>query len=253
MPFIPLSYPQIVALTHKASERQPKAHFTQYEIEQVNENVERNLFLKAALNIYAPFKFNELRARYYEEHRAVHQEMNVHDPVFAGARKKTRAWLKELPSSQPVYEKTNLPVYKRALKAAFDVFLQQGGLKRKYSTKEEHQKAKEDFERFFDRIFEKYQKGASHPETLMYYMQWCQAGDKQKMMLGKPEDQARFEDLLMVLDDARNAYKEYPKDEKYYKDEGYDWSCPPGMEERLLDMLTSIRKAKQPDIDLTPF
>jgi hypothetical protein len=43
----------------------------------VNENVERNPFLKAALNIYAPFKFNELRARYYEEHRAVHQEMNV--------------------------------------------------------------------------------------------------------------------------------------------------------------------------------
>ncbi len=31
MPFIPLSYPQIVALTRKASERQPKAHFTKNE------------------------------------------------------------------------------------------------------------------------------------------------------------------------------------------------------------------------------
>ncbi len=108
MPFIPLSYSQIVALARKASERQPKAYFTQYEIEQVNENVERNSFLKATLSIYAPFKFNELRSKYYEEHRAAHQEMDVHDPVFAGARTKTRTWLQELPSSQPVYDAANL-------------------------------------------------------------------------------------------------------------------------------------------------
>ena len=248
MPFQSLTYQEIVALTRKASERQPRAHFKKTEIDRVNDNVERNPFLKAALSIYPPAEFNKLRERYYEEHRAVHQEMNVHDPIFESARGRTRTWLAELPSSAAAsYDASQLSNYKTQLKVAFDEFVGQGGLSKRYSTVQELQKARENFEQYFDKIFEVYLQGASHPETLMYYMQWCAAGDKEKQVLGKSEDRARFEDLFLMLDDARNAYKD--SSSKFYPP--HDWSCPPGMEERLLDMLTSIRKADPREQDIS--
>ena len=121
MRFTPLTYPQIVALTRKASARQPKSHFTKEEIDLVNQNVEKNPFLKSVLNNYPPLKFNSLRARYYEQHRVEHQEMHVHDPIFESTRSKTREWLQALPSSQLVYDIGKFANYKATLKMAFDI------------------------------------------------------------------------------------------------------------------------------------
>ncbi len=247
MRFTPLTYPQIVALTRKASARQPKPHFTKEEIDLVNQNVEKNPFLKSVLNNYPPLKFNSLRARYYEQHRVEHQEMHVHDPIFESTRNKTREWLQALPSSQLVYDIGKFANYKATLKMAFDIFIKQDFFKKRYPIEAEQQKAVKDFQLYLDKIFEVYQEGASHPETMIYYMQWAAAGDPKKITLGKPEDRGRFEDLFMVLDDARNAYKDSA--DKFYP--GHDWSCPPGVEERLLDMLTSIRKTTEPEEDLS--
>jgi hypothetical protein len=245
MSFYPINYPQIVALTQQANKRQPRG-FTTQEINQINQNIEQNPLLKALLIAYPPQDFIALRKRYYDQQRAVrraeHRARGVHDEIFTQERNLTRLWLKGLPSSQEKpYSAPELATYKQQIQKHFQVFIEREAFKQRYSNQEESVKARRDFEAYIDEIFKGYQTGGTGPETLMYYMQWCQAGATNPLTPGQSEEYERFDDFFRILDDARNAYKEEVS--KYYPP--HDWSCMPGMEERLVDMLTVIKKSTQ--------
>jgi ankyrin repeat protein len=209
--------------------------------------VQRDAVLSWLMQSMPPAGFTSLRRRYLNQQRAAHQEMmNVHDPIFAGLRQETAHWLSALHSSvSDSYQLSNLEEYKQHVKRVFND-IKGNFLESLYShVQKKKDAAEKDFILYLDHIFEKYESGATGLEHLVYALQWAQATQETQ----DKQQKAREERYIIVFNALNEARTAYEQDQNKYE-EGHDWSCMPGLDERILDTMGMIKRSLEPEIPL---
>jgi hypothetical protein len=237
-----LSYQGIIALIEQVYKRSPR-QFKQEEMEAIEKSVINDPELKFYIERHPPLFFLELRKSYLlQQERDGLRMRDVHDPLFADLRVQSQAWLYSLPTSTDSimtmmgsYDQEKLSYYQRKLQEIFSRFKQERIFTHWYKNKTQADEAATDFDDYLNYIFEKYREGATGAQTLIATLQWA---EQESDTTAKND---RLLSFFSALNEARIAYAE--ETDKY--EDGHDWSCPPGLEQRLLDTMAIIRQSQE--------
>jgi ankyrin repeat protein len=132
---------------------------------------------------------------------------------------------------------------KKEFLAVFRQQLEVGLILKLYPTVSEEQQRNitQDFEDFIEiYLFESYKEGATGAETLMQSLRWSLAATTEAAQT----DNLRI--LFTSLNQARTGYEKKVKKyieahDRFANGKARDWSCPPGVDERIIDGVTGIR------------
>ncbi|NBX71431.1 hypothetical protein EBQ91_00760, partial [bacterium] len=256
-----LTYAQIVTLTEQMVQKSEKS-FSKADYKAIVRACEQDVILARLLQAYPPLKFKMFYDRAREadlaerqaqqQARAAHQQqmvnVNVHDPLFGDSRKATRTWLQtqSVVASADSIKASLESEYQPYFLTLFEQQISKGLIGRLYpkSSEEEQRKITQDFRYFVEYLFESYKKGATGGETLIQSVQAALAR----------ETEVDKEDALMILfsslNQARTGYegsasKYIGANHPLSKGQARDWSCMPGVDERILDGLTPMRLSQE--------
>ncbi len=159
---------------------------------------------------------------------------NVHDPLLKGPRMRTQEWLQEQ-DFVPQSSVGNLSEIYPAKQTELRVWIEESALK---------PEDKAVLEAYIPFFFTEYSKGATGAFNLFRAMAWAN-----QIPQDQPDDRSeKKHNLLGGLLEAAKAYEGNPK--KYYKKENLDYSCMPGLDERVLDVMTGVRLSLEPPVAL---
>ncbi len=155
---------------------------------------------------------------------------NVHDPLLAGPRSRTQVWFQEqglLPDASKENLKEAYPAKQETLLA----WVEESDLKAR---------DKVILRTYIPFFFVKYREGATGDRNLFAAMAWAE-----QVPDGQPNERKNEKSLILEgLIEAAKAYEGAAT--KYYA--RHDYSCMPGLDERVLDVMTGIRISLEPSV-----
>lgn len=224
-------------------------------IEQINSLVEqkkRSGALESLLQLYPPYggAFDKVIAQSLMVIRAEHAErphlnrdlhIGVHDAVYSSSRQKTAQWLRSNFSSQGRLNRIFQILKEQIVTDNYDGPLLDSARQR-YNTRQRERVnthvwcetlhyIKKDMRDYLDHLSWKYGDGAQcGRQELILIMNWVAQAPTPE------EKKDRMGLLVLAVDDARTGYHAIQR--KYVP--GKDYTCMPGLLERLLDAMTTI-------------
>ncbi len=170
-----------------------------------------------------PYARLSARAMAQERIRAYQGMGNVHDPLLAGPRLRTKEWLEEQKFFLEKFQGALSEIYP-AKQAELLSWVHESVLK------PEDKAVLQTYIPFF---FDKYSGGATGALNLFRAMAWADLVPQ-----GQLDDRSeKQKNLLGGLLEAAKAYE--GEATKYYAPQ--DYSCMPGLDERVLDVMTGVR------------
>lgn len=223
----------------KGLHHEGKTVFTQIQFSQIQQALRRDSVLRTLISRYPPLYFEsfyEKTSILFPNQPTLPQEeavflyqtelMNVHDLLFQSFRAKAKTWLKRLPSSMNQYSFSKDKLISRHYRMTLLSWYHE---RQELASKEKKRQSLVEYIHF---VFDKYEQDIyTGVDILVYAMQWCDSIEDHK------KDRRAILELALL--DSMNAY-EYDK-KKFFGN--HDYSCMPGLAERILDVIGKIKES----------
>ena len=249
-----LTYTQIAQMAQK------ELQFTRKQYQSILDSCRNDPVLALLLQRFPPQNFlrcyrqarEELLAEQAQNRAAAdrggyqyYERQNVHDPLFDSHRTKTKEWLLGLPSSlNEDAIKKNLKKYQQQLMQAFEEQVNEHSLIERLVpdvSEEQKKEVLEDFRAFLTGyLFASHRKGGTGYKILIPAFLYCLAQEN----IETKNDYLHL--FFASLNEGRLGYvgkthKYISINSEYAQGKERDWSCLPGVDERILDEFQTLR------------